>query len=313
MLWWDEQWLKMVEDNNLELEAKARYMDDLRAWLFGLRLGWKWINRELLFSSVWRKEEEDKGMTSLQKTGEVFEAMMNDICDSLRMTMESCDDFDAKMLPTLDLKIWVNDDNKCLYTFFEKPTATIQVIHKDSGMHENMRVLTLNQEVTRRMLNTSELLDDGVRCRVLDDFCNKMGNSGYEVRFMRKVIIGGITGYERKLARSRDRNKPGWKSLHESASRSAGRRNKKKIMEVSTCFKPQSRPQEEDQDIMELELEEQKLIRKIRDDEEKELEFTSTMKKNTQTVHDAHEAHVLYMDLVTNPRMVLRMLRPLRM
>ena len=84
-----------------------------------------------MYSSVWKKEEEGRGMTSLQKTVEVCEVMMNGVCDSLRMTMESCDDFDAKMLPTLDLKIWVNEDNKCLYTFFEKPTATNQVIHKD--------------------------------------------------------------------------------------------------------------------------------------------------------------------------------------
>ena len=26
MLWWDEQWLKLVGENNLELEAKARYI-----------------------------------------------------------------------------------------------------------------------------------------------------------------------------------------------------------------------------------------------------------------------------------------------
>ena len=135
-------------------------------------------------------------------------------------------------------------------------------------MPENMRVSSLNKEVTRRMLNTSELLDDCVRCKVLDDFCRKMGNSGYDVRFMRKVVIGGITGYERNLARSRDKNKPGWRPLHESATRSAGRRNKKKIMEKSTWFKPQEKPQENNQDIVELEFEEQRLLRKLRLDED---------------------------------------------
>ena len=181
--------------------------------------------------------------------------------------MESCNDFDTKTLPTQDLKIWVSEDNKCLYTFFEKPTATNQVIHKESAMPENMRVSTLNQEVTRRMLNTSELLDDGVRCRVLDDFCMKMGNSGYGVGFMRKVVIGGITGYERKLVRSRDKSKPDWRPLHESAARSAGRRTKKKILDKSTWFKPKERSQESNQDIVDLNKEEQELLAEVQEED----------------------------------------------
>ena len=104
------------------------------------------------------------GMTGLQKTLEVFQMMMNDVCSFLKLTMESVDDYGGR-LPTLDLTIWVREDNKTMYLFYEKPMASNMVIQKKSAMPENMKIATLNQEVVRRMMNTSEELDMG-RCQV---------------------------------------------------------------------------------------------------------------------------------------------------
>ena len=109
------------------------------------------------------------GMTGLQKTMEILKGMMNDICDWLILTMESVDDFGG-MLPTLDLNIWVRKDNIVLYIFYQKPMASNMVIQKRSAMPENMRVATLNQEVIRRMLNTSERLDVEHRVKVIDEY-----------------------------------------------------------------------------------------------------------------------------------------------
>jgi hypothetical protein len=95
MLWWDVKWLDMMATSNLTLEERIRYTDDLRAWLYSVRLGWRWQGGQLLFSSGWRKEEMQKGMTGLQKTV-VLCGMMNDVCGFLKMTMESADDFPDK-------------------------------------------------------------------------------------------------------------------------------------------------------------------------------------------------------------------------
>ena len=43
MLDWDDRWLAMVDRNNIKLVDKARYMDDLRAWLYAIKLGWRWV------------------------------------------------------------------------------------------------------------------------------------------------------------------------------------------------------------------------------------------------------------------------------
>ena len=84
-------------------------MDDIRLWMYSVRLGWRWVDGGLKYSTEWRTEERMAGMTGLQKTVEVIKHMMNSICDFLVLTMESGDDFPGGRLPTLDLNIWVGD------------------------------------------------------------------------------------------------------------------------------------------------------------------------------------------------------------
>ena len=47
---------------------------------------------------------------------------------------------------------------------------------------------------------------------------------------MRKVMIGGLKGYERKLALSHDISYPKWKPLHQGANYNASGRRKKKTL-----------------------------------------------------------------------------------
>ena len=68
MIWWDRQLLELVATYNMTVEAKQRYMDDIRVWCYSVRLGWRWVNGELVFSMKWREEELAGGMTGLEKT-----------------------------------------------------------------------------------------------------------------------------------------------------------------------------------------------------------------------------------------------------
>ena len=45
---------------------------------------------------------------------------MSGVMSFLRMTMETELDFKDRRLPTLDVKLWVTEDNKVMYTYFEK-------------------------------------------------------------------------------------------------------------------------------------------------------------------------------------------------
>ena len=58
--------------------------------------------------------------------------------------------------------------------------ASTQTIQKRSAMPENGRMDTLNQELVRRMMNTSEDLDMEERVVVVDNYCQKLADSGYQ-------------------------------------------------------------------------------------------------------------------------------------
>jgi hypothetical protein len=104
MMWWDDKLIEALEDMNIKMIARARYMDDIRIWLHGVRLGWRLVNGKLMFRKEWRQEESQSGMTGLQKTTEILKGIMNGICGWLNLTMETEEMFGG-LLPTLDLEI----------------------------------------------------------------------------------------------------------------------------------------------------------------------------------------------------------------
>ena len=57
MMWWDDKLVEAVETAGIKLISGARYMDDIRIWCHGIRLGWRMVDGVLLFSSKWREEE----------------------------------------------------------------------------------------------------------------------------------------------------------------------------------------------------------------------------------------------------------------
>ena len=88
------------------------------------------------------------------------------------------------------------------------------VLHKRSAMPEGTRRATLNQELIRRMINTSELVPIEKRLEIIDKYAGKLLNSEYNMIETRRVIIDGLKGYERLLSLSKDLENPRWKPLH---------------------------------------------------------------------------------------------------
>jgi hypothetical protein len=156
---------------------------------------------------------------------EVVKGMMNSICDFLVLTMESGDDFRDGRLPTLDLNIWVE---RITPHSFSKKVDFWDTL---------MMVATLSQEVIRRMMNTSEQLDMRDRNMVVDNYAQKLSNSGYNVEQSRKMIVSGLTGYERRLALSRNKESVKWRPLHEGAKYNAKARRNKKMISKNNWYK----------------------------------------------------------------------------
>ena len=74
-----------------------------------------------------------------------------------------------------------------MFRFYSKPMSSNTVLQRASAMPENMKIASLNQEVIRRMLNTSEDLEDSNRLDIIDDFGKKIRNSAYCLEQTRNI------------------------------------------------------------------------------------------------------------------------------
>ena len=92
------------------------------------------------------------------------------------------------VLPTLDLELWVSKENRIMFSFFDQGMISPMVLHKRSVMPEGLRRAT--------------------------KYAQKLINSEYSMDETRRVIIGGLTGYERLHSLSNDIGNPKWKPLH---------------------------------------------------------------------------------------------------
>jgi hypothetical protein len=233
MLDWDRKWLDICQKNNLELVESGRYMDDLRVFLHEIKVGWRWHKGELCFCEEWEEEDRRTGKGGLERTRDILQQSMKNVYEFLRMTMETGLDFSDGKLPTLDVKVWINEKNQVLYSFFEKPMVCNQVLQKSTALAEDTKVSSLVQEVYRRMSNVSELVELEERLAVIDRFGQKMCNSGYGMEQTRRIIVSGLKGYEGRVRQQKD----GGREIHEGAANSQNARYKKKLTGKVSWFK----------------------------------------------------------------------------
>ena len=131
-------------------------------------------------------------------------------------------------------------DNKILYQYYEKPMVPNMVLHRRSAMPEGTRRATLNQELIRRMVNTSEMVEIENRIEIVDRYAQKLINSEYSLEQTRGAIVAGLKGYERLLSLSLDEGNPRWKPLHLSARWNAKNRRVAKQRTKNNWYKGKS-------------------------------------------------------------------------
>ena len=107
-------------------------------------------------------------MSPTGRTRNVLHGTMQDIEKFLNFTMETCEDFTSGWLATLDTDLQISETNRVEYKYYEKPMSSNVCIQRLTAMDENSKMKTLSNDLTRRLLNTSESLDNEVRVDVMD-------------------------------------------------------------------------------------------------------------------------------------------------
>jgi hypothetical protein len=171
---------------------------------------------------------------------------MNGLEDCLVFTIETGSDFVDGWLPTLDTSMKVSDRNLILYRFFEKPVSSNTTLLPNTALGENLKIKSLGNDMIRRMLNTSELVDMETRCKVVDSFATKLITSGYNLEKIRQIIISGLKGYEKQLKISRQ---PGGRPLHQNSGQSKAKRQRNKLLGKSEWFRKERKDDCQEDDL----------------------------------------------------------------
>ena len=237
---WDIKWKERVADCNIQVEDDGRFVDDARNFLYPLRPGWRWEQGELWFSREW--EQEDQLLSPIERTKRAVFGSMQGIIQCLAFTVETEEDFQDGWLPTLDFKLRVNNNNVIEYAFYEKPMASNQCLQTDTALNQNCLIRSLGNEVIRRLDAFNETVEIEMRIDALDIFCQKMINSGHSIDTVRSILVSGVKGYDRRVARCKASGAP----LHRSAAQSSGARRTKKLLAKTQWFRQESKESEDD-------------------------------------------------------------------
>ena len=135
----------------------------------------------------WNKEEEEEeeqkakeGESKDERMARVLQPAMNGINSDLVFTTELPEDFDDDRLPTLDFKMWLEDDMEINHTFYETTMKTQMMMPRRSAMAEKMKISIASNDLNRRLSNINiERMPESERLEVVDMFTHQLKNSGY--------------------------------------------------------------------------------------------------------------------------------------
>ena len=191
---WGEEYMKVLEEAKLIFTLFKIYVDDVRQVSTVLREGTRFdmVSRRMIWKEEFAKEDEEK-----RKDGESLDArmvrvllpVMNSINTDLEFTTELREDFQDRKLPTLDCKLWLEEDGSLNHTYFEKDMRSQLVIPEKSAMAMSQKISILSNDLVRRLSNINvEKVEEEDKVRVVEHFITQLKNSGYDRMKAREIV-----------------------------------------------------------------------------------------------------------------------------
>ena len=236
----DVQWEGVLRTMSIQFWLNTRYMDDGRTAMPPLKPGWRMVDGALKYCIKW--EREDQELSNIEITKRVMLETLNGVDESLKFTIETEEDFYDGWLPTLDTKLKVTRSNQVLHGYFEKPTNSNVTLQRRTAMGEDSKLQILSNDLIRRLKNNAEELGEGAKVKIVDDYSQKLLNSGFRGEQLQRIVTNGIKGYESKLKRCMEQGR----KLHRSSTNSQGARVKKKLLAKSSWFKRRKKREQDE-------------------------------------------------------------------
>ena len=139
----------------------------------------------------------DKDVSDVERTKRAIYGAMQGLTDCLSFTVETEEDFADGWLPTLYMKLRIDEANQVQYSFYEKPAGSDKCLQSTTALNQNCLIRSLNNEVMRRLANMSNHIPTKEKVSVLDRFSQKMANIGHCLAVVRRILVSGLKGHIR--------------------------------------------------------------------------------------------------------------------
>ena len=202
MLEWDQKFLKLARDNQLNIYMYKRYVDGSAEGMEALKPGLRWSEEERRIILHPHLIEEDLELEpDLRSMREVVN-MGNSIYNMVQLTGDCPSENLNLKMPLLNTEVWV-ENNVVQYNDFRKPCSNLLVMLEMSAMPASIKRTALTQTVIRIRRNTRPELPWSVTENLLSNFSARMKASGYDEHYRYQVIKSGMEGFDKMLEEER--------------------------------------------------------------------------------------------------------------
>ena len=134
MMWWDRMMKEKLREDGVNVKLYKRYVDDIN-----------------IVIETKREDDEESMMTRIKDLGD-------SIHGTIQLEVDYPSRYIDKKVTILDLKVWINEENKIVHEYYMKSVSSKSVINSKSAMPMKDRRTVLTQEILRIILRCSPLL-----------------------------------------------------------------------------------------------------------------------------------------------------------
>ena len=196
MLWWDSEFLNVLQKVNMKIDMYARFKDDINEVCDELN------EKNDIIENIWNLDcmrHKSKPDLDTNFTANVMCELANGIDPMISFTVDTCDKNQDKKLPMLDVKVYLDENQRLIHDHFEKSTKNKRVILASSALSWAQKRTIHTQECLRIMRNTSVFLGEKIQNENLNFYMKKLMYSGYNAKFRGEVIKSAKNAYRKIL------------------------------------------------------------------------------------------------------------------
>ena len=149
---WDDKLLKKLEKLDWKPKMLKRYVDDLNTVVIGVKPGTRYSAAEDKLEVVEDQIESDEEKERDEITMILFGEIANSVEPSIKVEIDFPSKYDDKMMPILDMKMAINEEQEIEYMFYRKPQSNKFKMMARSALPDKVKRSTLTNEALRRLL-----------------------------------------------------------------------------------------------------------------------------------------------------------------